>query len=123
MLTPEENALLTRVGPGTPMGVLMRRYWMPAMLSHELEADGEPKQIRLLGERFVAFRDTAGQVALLDENCPHRGASLAYARNEDCGLRCIYLRPNPRASRHHRFGRHSFSALDDPNRTGADGGH
>jgi phthalate 4,5-dioxygenase oxygenase subunit len=90
MLTREENELLTRVGPGTPMGELMRRYWMPAMLSREMEPDGEPKQIRLLGQNFVAFRDTSGQVGLLDENCSHRGASLAYGRNEECGLRCIY---------------------------------
>jgi phthalate 4,5-dioxygenase oxygenase subunit len=90
VLTREENELLTRVGPGTPMGTLMRRYWLPALLSSELEADGEPKQIKLLGERLVAFRDTSGAVGLLDENCPHRGASLAYGRNEECGLRCIY---------------------------------
>src|SRR5437870_5060626 len=90
MLTREENELLTRTGPGTPMGELARRYWIPALLSGELEADGEPKQVQLLGQRFVAFRDTGGRVGLLDENCPHRGASLAYARNEECGLRCIY---------------------------------
>jgi phthalate 4,5-dioxygenase oxygenase subunit len=90
MLTREENELLTRTGPTTPMGQLMRRYWLPAMLSEELEADGEPKQIRLLGERFVAFRDTDGRVGFMDEHCPHRGASLAYGRNEECGLRCIY---------------------------------
>jgi len=90
MLTREENELLTLTGPGTPMGELMRRYWLPAMLSTELEADGEPKQIQLLSQKFVAFRDTNGDVGLLDENCPHRGASLAYGRNEECGLRCIY---------------------------------
>ncbi|HLQ35105.1 MAG TPA: Rieske 2Fe-2S domain-containing protein, partial [Chloroflexota bacterium] len=90
MLTREENELLTLTGPGTPMGELMRRYWLPAMLSTELEADGEPKQIQLLSQKFVAFRDTNGEVGLLDENCPHRGASLAYGRNEECGLRCIY---------------------------------
>jgi phthalate 4,5-dioxygenase oxygenase subunit len=90
MLTREENDLLTQTGPGTPMGELMRRYWLPVMLSGELEADGEPKQVKLLSQRFVAFRDSSGRVGLLDEHCPHRGASLAYGRNEECGLRCIY---------------------------------
>src|SRR5579862_7725557 len=90
MLTREENDLLTQTGPDTPMGRLMRRYWLPAMLGEELEADGEPKQLRLLGQQFVAFRDTDGRVGVMDEHCPHRGASLAYARNEECGLRCIY---------------------------------
>lgn len=90
MLTREENELLTRTGPQTPMGETMRRYWLPAMLSGELEADGEPKQVRLLGQNLVAFRDSQGEPGLLDENCSHRGASLAYGRNEDCGLRCIY---------------------------------
>ena len=91
MLNREDNQLLTRTGPETPMGKLMRRYWLPVLLSEELpEPDGEPLQVRLLGETFVAFRDTNGRVGVLDENCPHRGASLAYARNEECGLRCIY---------------------------------
>jgi phthalate 4,5-dioxygenase len=91
MLTREENELLTRTGPGTPMGEMMRRYWIPALLSEEVpEPDGEPVQLQLLGERLVAFRDTAGRVGLLAEHCPHRGASLAYGRNEECGLRCIY---------------------------------
>jgi phthalate 4,5-dioxygenase oxygenase subunit len=90
MLTREENERLTRTGPGTPMGELMRRYWLPACLSSELETDGEPRRLRLLGEDLVAFRDTSGQVGLLDEYCPHRGVSLAYGRNEECGLRCLY---------------------------------
>ena len=90
MLTREENELLTRTGPGTPMGDIFRRSWLPALLSEELETDGEPLQLRLLGQNLVAFRDTGGRPGLLDENCPHRGASLAYGRNEDCGLRCIY---------------------------------
>ena len=91
MLTREENALLTRTGPGTPLGALFRRYWLPVLLSEELpEPDGDPKQVRLLGERLVAFRDTRGRVGLLEEACPHRCASLAYGRNEECGLRCIY---------------------------------
>jgi phthalate 4,5-dioxygenase oxygenase subunit len=91
MLTREENELLCRVGPETPMGQMLRRYWMPAMLSSELpERDGEPKRVRLLGEDLVAFRDTNGRVGVLDEYCPHRGASLGLARNEDCALTCIY---------------------------------
>jgi phenylpropionate dioxygenase-like ring-hydroxylating dioxygenase large terminal subunit len=91
MLSKEENELLTRTGPGTPMGQLMRRYWVPALLSEELpEADGRPVQVQLLGERLVAYRDTSGQVGLLEEACPHRGASLALGRNEDGALRCIY---------------------------------
>jgi phthalate 4,5-dioxygenase len=91
VLSREENELLTRVGPGTPMGALLRRYWMPALLAEELpEPDGDPKRVRLLGEDLVAFRDTRGRVGLLAEYCPHRGASLAYGRNEDCGLRCLY---------------------------------
>jgi phthalate 4,5-dioxygenase oxygenase subunit len=91
MLTREENALLTRTGPGTPMGALMRRYWLPALLSEELpEPGGDPKRVRLLGEDLVAYRAADGRVGLLAEYCPHRGASLAYARSEDCGLRCIY---------------------------------
>lgn len=91
MLTREENDLLTQTGPGTPMGELMRRSWFPALLSNELpEPDGEPKQIKLLGERLVAFRDSEGKIGLMAEGCPHRGASLAYGRNEGCGLRCLY---------------------------------
>src|SRR5262245_24486092 len=82
MLTREENELLTRTGPGTPMGEMMRRYWLPALLSAEVpEPDGDPKQLRLLGEDLVAFRDTRGRVGLLAEYCPHRGASLLYGRN------------------------------------------
>jgi phenylpropionate dioxygenase-like ring-hydroxylating dioxygenase large terminal subunit len=90
MLTKDENELLTRVGPGTPMGDVLRRYWIPALLADEVEAEGPPVRVKLLGEELVAFRDTQGRVGLLDEFCTHRGASLVYARNEDCGLRCIY---------------------------------
>src|SRR5581483_453147 len=90
-LTLEENELLTRVGRGTPMGELMRRYWLPACLSEELpEPDGDPIRVRLLGEDLVAFRDSAGQVGIMPERCPHRGASLIFARNEEGGLRCLY---------------------------------
>jgi phthalate 4,5-dioxygenase oxygenase subunit len=91
MLSREDNETLTRVGPGTPMGELLRRYWMPACLSSEIpEPDGAPARVRLLGERLVAFRDTDGKVGLLEEECPHRGASLFFGRNEECGLRCLY---------------------------------
>ena len=73
------------------MGALLRRYWVPALLAAELpEPDGRPVRVPLLGERLVAFRDASGQVGLLEEACPHRGASLALGRNEDGGLRCIY---------------------------------
>src|SRR5437867_7980675 len=91
MLSREENALLTQVGPGTPMGNTIRRYWIPALLAWELpEPDCPPVRVKLLGEELVAFRDTMGRLALLDEYCPHRRASLFFARNEECGLRCVY---------------------------------
>src|SRR5262249_11185252 len=91
MLSREKNELLTRTGSGTPMGTLLRRYWLPAALSLELpEADGAPVRVRLLGEQLVAFRDSSGRIGLLREFCAHRGASLFFGRNEDCGLRCIY---------------------------------
>ncbi len=90
MLSREENELLCRIGPDTLMGKTMRRYWIPALLATEVEAGGDPKRVRLLGEDLVAFRDRSGTVGLLDENCPHRGASLALARVEACGLRCLY---------------------------------
>ncbi len=91
MLPPEENNLLTQVGPEKPMGKLMRHYWLPALLSRELvEPDGAPVRVRLLGEDLVAFRDSHGKVGLLGEHCPHRGTSLFFGRNEECGLRCIY---------------------------------
>ncbi|WP_232665876.1 Rieske 2Fe-2S domain-containing protein [Pseudonocardia sp. TRM90224] len=91
MLSQQDNEILTRVGPGTPMGALLRRYWTPALLSSELPAPGcDPVRVRLLGENLVAFRDGTGTVGLIQENCPHRGASLYFGRNEDCGLRCAY---------------------------------
>jgi phthalate 4,5-dioxygenase oxygenase subunit len=91
MLTREENERLTRVGAGTPMGEAMRRYWLPALLSWELpERDSAPVRVRLLGEDLVAFRATDGQIGLIDEFCPHRGASLWLGRNEENGLRCVY---------------------------------
>ena len=91
MLTAEENQLLTRVGPGTPMGNLFRQYWLPAMLSEELPApDSDPVRVMLLGEKLIAFRDSNGQVGLIQNHCPHRGASLFFGRNEEAGLRCVY---------------------------------
>jgi phthalate 4,5-dioxygenase oxygenase subunit len=91
MLSPSDNASLTQAGPGTPMGALMRRYWVPFLLSSELpEPDCPPIRTTLLGERLIAFRDTSGQVGLLGQHCPHRGASLFFGRNEECGLRCVY---------------------------------
>ena len=91
MLTAEENDLLCRVENGAPMGELMRRHWVPVCLSEEVsQPDGTPVRIRALGEDLVAFRDTNGRLGVLDEHCPHRRASLALGRNEDCGLRCLY---------------------------------
>ena len=91
MLTPAENERITRVGPGTPMGETLRRYWLPACLAEELpQADGAPIRVRLLGEDLVAFRDTEGMVGLLDAYCPHRLAPMFFGRNEECGLRCVY---------------------------------
>ena len=91
MLTKEENQLITRVGPGTPMGDVLRRYWMPALLTEQVaKPDCPPVRVKLLGEDLVAFRDTQGRVGLLDEYCPHRRASMFLGRNEECGLRCVY---------------------------------
>ncbi len=91
MLRLKENERVTQVGPGTPMGVLMRRYWTPALLSWEVpEPDCPPVRVKLLGEELVAFRDTNGKVGLVDAYCAHRRANLFFGRNEECGLRCVY---------------------------------
>ena len=91
MLTVAENERVTRVGPGTPGGIFFRRYWLPACLSTELpEHDGAPLRVRLLGENLVAFRDTDGNVGLVEAYCPHRRAPLFFGRNEECGVRCVY---------------------------------
>jgi phthalate 4,5-dioxygenase oxygenase subunit len=90
MLTVAANEMLTRTGPGTPMGNLMREYWIPACLSSELKADGEPMRLLLLGEQLIAFRDTDGRIGIMEHRCPHRCASLFFGRNEEGGLRCIY---------------------------------
>src|ERR1700730_14139701 len=90
-MTSEENELLTRIGPGTPMGELFRRYWIPALFSDDLPGpDCPPVRVRLLGEDLVAFRDTDDQIALVEQHCPHRGASLFFGRNEESGLRCVF---------------------------------
>jgi phthalate 4,5-dioxygenase len=81
---------LTRVGPGTVMGELMRQYWLPAAMSSEVKADGAPLRLLLLGEQLIAFRDTSGRVGVMDHRCPHRCASLFLGRNEEDGIRCIY---------------------------------
>jgi phthalate 4,5-dioxygenase len=91
MLKPEDNERITRTGPGTPMGNLWRRYWVPALLSEELaEPDGPPLRVRLLNEDLIAFRDTNGEVGLVSAFCPHRRAPMFFGRNEECGLRCVY---------------------------------
>jgi phenylpropionate dioxygenase-like ring-hydroxylating dioxygenase large terminal subunit len=90
MTTAKEGIELTRVGPGTVMGELMRCYWMPAAMSSELVRDGAPVRLMLLGEKLIAFRDSAGRVGVMDHRCPHRCASLFLGRNEENGLRCIY---------------------------------
>ncbi len=91
MLSREDNERITRVGPDTPAGNLLRRYWQPALLSSEVtENNGEPVRLRLLGEDLLVFRDTDGRTGLVDAFCPHRRAPLFYGRNEECGLRCVY---------------------------------
>jgi phthalate 4,5-dioxygenase oxygenase subunit len=90
MLSAADNALLTQTGPGTPMGTLFRRFWLPALLSSELVADGTPVRIRMLGEDLLAFRNSAGDVGVVEPYCSHKLAPLFFGRNEECGLRCVY---------------------------------
>ena len=90
MLSREDNELLVRVGADTPMGDMLREYWVPACRSAKLESEGAPERVRLFGENYVAFRNTDGSAGFLAEGCPHRCASLALARNEGDGLRCIF---------------------------------
>ncbi|MPS25449.1 Rieske 2Fe-2S domain-containing protein [Pigmentiphaga sp.] len=91
MLSLEMNRMLTRVEKGAPMGNLIGRFWMPALLSEEIaEPDGPPVRVGLLGHRLVAFRDSEGRVGLLDARCPHRSVDLFFGRNEQGGLRCVY---------------------------------
>ena len=91
MATQEQNDLLTQTGPTAKMGELLRRYWIPILLSEELpEADCPPVRVKVLSERLIAFRDTSGELGLIDEFCAHRGVSLWFGRNEEGGLRCPY---------------------------------
>ncbi|HWC28800.1 MAG TPA: Rieske 2Fe-2S domain-containing protein [Dehalococcoidia bacterium] len=91
MLTKEDNDLITNTDPGTPMGDLFRRFWLPVALSEELPApDGIPVRVKVLNEDLIAFRDTDGKVGLIDAYCPHRGAPMFFGRNEEQGLRCVY---------------------------------
>jgi phthalate 4,5-dioxygenase oxygenase subunit len=91
MITPEENDLLCRIEGNAPMGRLMRAHWLPVCLTEEVsEPDCAPVRARVLGEPLVVFRDTDGQVGVLEESCPHRRVSLVYGRNEEGGLRCLY---------------------------------
>ena len=91
MLSAADNEMLTRTGPETPMGQFFRRFWHPVALSRELpENDGAPMRVNVMGEELVAFRNTKGEVGLVDSKCPHRGASLYFGRNEDCAIRCVF---------------------------------
>jgi len=91
MLPRSDNERVCRVGPGTPMGEVFRRYWLPVCVSTQIaRPDSDPLRVSLLGERLVVFRDSRGTVGVLDELCPHRGASLALGRVEECGIRCLY---------------------------------
>src|SRR5206468_7470515 len=90
MSKQQDSEDLVRVGPGTVMGEMMRQYWIPALISSELERDGAPMRLVLLGEKLIAFRDSSGRVGVMDHRCPHRCASLFLGRNEEHGIRCIY---------------------------------
>ena len=91
MLSAEDNELITRIGPGTAMGDLYRRFWLPVLLAEELPApDCAPVRLQVLGEQLIAFKDSAGRVGVLDQRCPHRQANLFWGRNEEGGLRCAY---------------------------------
>jgi 5,5'-dehydrodivanillate O-demethylase len=90
MLTPEENEMLTRVGPGTPAGELLRRYWHPVAIASELTEDNPVKFVRILCEDLVIFQTKKREVGLLHDRCSHRGASLSYGRVEERGIACAY---------------------------------
>ena len=91
MLSLKDNETLTKTGPGTPIGKLLRRFWTPALLATELpKPDCPPVKVKLMGEALVAFRDTNGRIGLIDQFCAHRKANLFFGRNEECGLRCVY---------------------------------
>ena len=91
MLSAADNELLVRTGEGTAMGEYFRRYWLPVALSREMPApDSPPIRVKVMGEELIAFRDTNGRVGLIEPRCAHRGTSLYFGRNEECGLRCIH---------------------------------
>ncbi len=91
MLSIEENKKLCEIGGATPMGDYIRRFWLPFRLSEDLpHGDAEPIRVRLMGEELLAFRNTKGDVGLIQRNCPHRSADLFFGRNEESGLRCTY---------------------------------
>src|SRR5436189_6412364 len=91
MLSATDNELMCRVGPETPMGKFLREYWIPALLPEELPSpDCPPIRLRLLNENLIAFRVTSGAVGIIQNSCPHRGASMFFGRNEEEGLRCVY---------------------------------
>src|SRR4051812_1751038 len=90
VLTQEENERLTRVGPGTPAGELLRRYWHPVAGAQELTDESPTKFVRVLGEDLVLFKDKSGNVGLIQDHCAHRGASMLYGRVEERGIACAY---------------------------------
>ncbi|RYD87095.1 MAG: aromatic ring-hydroxylating dioxygenase subunit alpha, partial [Sphingobacteriales bacterium] len=90
MMSRDQNRLITQTGDGTPAGTLLRRYWQPAALSEELQGERTVRPVKLLGQDFVLFRDEHGQIGLIDRDCPHRGADLAYGRLEGGGIRCLF---------------------------------
>ena len=90
MTTKAENEILTQTEPGTPMGELMRQFWIPAAKSSELVADGDPVRLMLLSEKLIAFRDSSGRVGIMDHRCRHRCALFFFGRNEEDGIRCVY---------------------------------
>src|SRR5947208_8864647 len=89
-LTQEENELLTRIGPGTPAGEVLRRYWHPIAVAQELTDENPTMFVRVLGEDLVLFKDRSGNVGLIADHCVHRGASLLYGRVEERGISCAY---------------------------------
>jgi 5,5'-dehydrodivanillate O-demethylase len=90
MLSPEDNELLTKVGPGTPGGTLLRMYWHPINLSREINDDSPTKFVRVLGEDLVIFKDKSGRFGLIADKCAHRNASMVYGRVEERGISCAY---------------------------------
>src|SRR3989442_5102077 len=96
MLSAEENERLTRTGPGTPMGELLRRFWLPALLPNELpSSDCAPVRVRLLSVDLVAFRDTEGRLGLIDAHCAHRRRPLFFCPKANCGVSCAFPRSKP----------------------------